>query len=108
MKHLKLHEIIATNKEPTKSILIELMQPYFKSLYAYYKAQNPRYEPILMVTSVTNATSYAKIVSSDEFTEAIQDFIGSKGIENENDEDKIAEYETINFCSKMLKQFIQT
>lgn len=102
---MKLAEIIENNKIATRSIEIQALQPYFKSLYAYYS--NYFYgEPVLMVTDVFNACQYAKIVDSSEFNEAVCEYIKSECIENESNEDKICQYETINFNSKMLKDFI--
>lgn len=105
MTHLNLSEIITTNKVETSSILIELMQPYFKSLYTYYKSAFCD-EPVLMVTSITNTTSYARIVPANEFKECIEAYIGTECIENENSEDLLNEYETIAYNSKLLKDFI--
>lgn len=95
---MKLHEIVEVNKIKTKSILIEKMLPYKKLLLTYYKSVFIS-EPILMVTSVTNAASYGKIVPSNCFSECVQDYIESEDIENENNDEKIAEYELICFHS---------
>lgn len=106
MKNLKLHEIIELLEAPGNSVLIELMQPYFKSLRTYYRENSTRFKPelILMVTSITNATSYARIESVDEFTEALEEYINTMDLETE--EERENERETINFNSRMLNEFI--
>lgn len=102
---MKLAEIITLNMDGKKAILFEKVQPYLKSLNVYYSGYF-RGEPLLMVTSITNATQYVKIVDSYDFNEAICEYIGCEDIENENNEDKINERETIQFNSRMLKDLI--
>lgn len=100
MKNLKLHEIIELNDKPNNSILIESLIPYKNSLYTYYKDYFCG-EPVLMVTSVCNAVQYGKIVSSQDFTDSIIDWIDDPDCMNE-DNDNFCEFETINFNSIML------
>jgi hypothetical protein len=101
MKTLKLHEIIETNDKPENSLLIESLIPYKKSLYIYYK-DNLCSDPVLMVTSVCNAVQYGKIVSSNDFTEEVINWIDDPDCMSEDNEN-FAEYETICFNSIMLE-----
>jgi hypothetical protein len=93
---MKLHEIIEMNENPVTSLLIEKLIPYKNSLLIYYKEYFTS-EPMLMVTDVMNAVQYAKIVPSNEFTEALEEYI-------ENNEEDTKEYsrEIIPFQSMML------
>jgi len=97
MTTLKLHEIIESNEVETSSILIELLVPYKKSLLTYYSRLFPS-EPILMVTSISNACQYSKIVPDGEFTEALINYIGDYNCMDEENEN-FCEYETICFNS---------
>jgi len=101
MQQYKLHEIIAINSKGTDSILIELLHPYKRSLLTYY-TDLFCCEPILMVTSIFNAAQYGIIVSSNEFSEALEYYI-ENDLENEDYEMKESERETISFNSIMLK-----
>jgi hypothetical protein len=104
---MKLHEIIETNKDPQKSILWESIQPYINSLNTYY-SEEFNAEPILMVTDVMNAAQYVKIVSCEEFKEAIAEYIGCSVEEmQEQENEHFAQYETINFQSTFLSDFIE-
>jgi hypothetical protein len=102
MKNLNLSQIIEINSEANKSILFESLHPYLKSLYTYYKDLFCC-EPVLMVTDVFNAAQYAKIVPSNEFMEAINEYLEDSYL---NEEEKENETENINFNSKLLKDFI--
>ncbi len=111
METLNLNKIISLNENDTTSILYESMQPYLKSLYVYYKNYF-NCEPVCMVTSVSNAAQYVKIVASNDFYYAICAFLEVDYIiEDETEEgfnfDNFAEYETINFNSKMLIDLIK-
>jgi hypothetical protein len=98
--------IIEANKKKQTSLLYETVQPYLKSLYVYYKnAFNC--EPIFMVTDVFNAAQYVKIVASEQFNESVCDYIGCEEHEIQNNDDFLAQFETINFQSKMLKNLIK-
>lgn len=100
---MKLHEIIKLNEDHETSLLVESLIPYKKSLLTYYKDYFCC-EPILMVTSVSNAVQYAKIVPSNEFKDAIYAYIGVDYVNEENeDSEEFAEFETINFNSILLK-----
>jgi len=102
MKTLKLYEIITLNEISENEILIELMLPYKNSLLTYYKNYFCN-EPILMITSVFNAAQYGKIVSSDNFTEELINFIGDPDCVDKDNEN-FGEYETICFNSIMLSE----
>jgi hypothetical protein len=106
MKAMNLSEIIAQNEKADESILYELIHPYLKSLYVYYKDLFCS-EPILMITDVTNAAQYGRIVSSNEFSEAICDYIGIDLEPEDQESDDFAMYESICFNSKFLKDIIK-
>jgi hypothetical protein len=74
---MKLHEIISINEDYKKSILIELMVPYKESLLTYYN-NFFNCPPCLIIISITNATSYGKIVPIEEFNEAILEYISDE------------------------------
>lgn len=100
---MKLHEIIEINEDHEKSILIELLLPYKKMLNIYFE-RDFRSEPMLMVTSISNACQYGKIVPAGEFTDAVYAYMGvGFVVEDEDeegfDEDKFAQYESICFSS---------
>ena len=95
-------EILAFNEEATKSVLFELVHPYLKTLYIYYKDLF-NCEPILMVTSVSNACQYVKIVSSEDFQEAACAYIGCEEYELQINDEYLSQFETINFNSRLLK-----
>lgn len=98
---MKLHEIISTNEGGDKSILTELLYPYRKSLYTYFKSYY-NCEPVLMVTDVFNAAQYALIVPSNELHEAMDTYLeGSELSEEEKEEQR----ELISFQSILLKDF---
>jgi hypothetical protein len=104
---MKLHEIIEINEDHEKSVLIEKMIPYKKMLYTYFQRQFSS-EPILMVTEASNAAQYAKIVPIAEFAEAVCAYMGVGYViedseEEDFDEDLFAQYETICFNSRILK-----
>jgi hypothetical protein len=103
--------IIEANNKQDQSILFESLHPYLKSLYIYYKDLFGC-EPVLMVTDVFNACQYAKIVPANDFNEAINAYLNVSYIEVEQDNknfdsDLFAQYETINFNSKMLIDLIK-
>jgi hypothetical protein len=101
---MKLYEILALNEVPTKSLLFDEMQPYLKSLYVYYKDMFCC-EPVLMVTDLFNAAQYVKIVPSNDFNEAICEYLEDYACNNEENEN-YAYFETINFNSRLLKDII--
>jgi hypothetical protein len=92
---MKLHEIIAAN-DNGKELLIELLYTYKKSLLTYY-TDYFCCEPVLFVTMVCNAVQYAKIISSNEFSEVLEDYCADM----EADEIE-GEMETINYNSIFL------
>ena len=94
---MRLHEIIRNNEDDDKAILTELMAPYWKSLYTYYKEQCNE-EPLLLVFSVTNNSAYAKIVPTSEAYDAI----GAYYFDNPEDMDD----ELIFAQSTLLKDLI--
>jgi|LakMenE18May11ns_1017448.scaffolds.fasta_scaffold9499752_2 hypothetical protein len=84
------------------SILYELIHPYKKALYTYYKNYF-NCEPVLMVVSVSNTAQYIKIVPANEFLDAIEIYLSDSEL---TEEEREHETETINFYSKLLKEFI--
>lgn len=99
---MKLHEIINSNEKPDVSILYETLHPYLNSLYKYY-LDYFCCEPILMVTDVFNAAQYCKIVSSNDYSEELNEYLDTCHLDNET---RQCSEETINFNSKYLKEFI--
>jgi hypothetical protein len=95
---MMLHEIIEANETASNSILIECLIPYKKLLLAYYRELYYKSEPILMVTSVSNAAQYGRIVAAHEFTESICEYLKDWQC-TEEDSEGFSEYETINFNS---------
>jgi hypothetical protein len=71
---MKLHKIIEINSDPRSSILIEKMVPYKRSLLTYYSSLFNS-EPVLMVTSISNAAQYAKIVPIEHFLQCILEYM---------------------------------
>lgn len=98
---MKLYEIIKTNESGHNSILTELLHPYKKSLYTYYKDLF-QCEPVLMVTNVFNACQYALIVPSNEFIDAIYTYLENSDL---TEEEKTEQIELINFQSILLINF---
>jgi len=92
---MRLHEIIEINETPGSSIEIQEIKRYKKSLLTYYHHRND--ELILMVTNIYNACQYGKIVSANEFTDAIEEHINADI--DMTEEDKDHERELINFNS---------
>lgn len=98
---MKLHEIIAANDSgENKSILIELMLPYKRSLLTYYKSQFNS-DPVLMVTAVFNAAQYGIIVPSSDIHQCLSEYLDAEGLKGE---DREAEWETILFNSIELSK----
>lgn len=98
---MKLHEIITAMENPTDSVLIEKMVPYKKSLLAYFSSKFSS-EPVLMVTSVTNACQYGRIEPANEMNEAICAYLDDYDCQNE-DSENFGTYETICAYSIALK-----
>ena len=98
---MKLHEIISANENKTTSILIEEILKYKRSLNTFFCALFCC-EPILMVTMVSNAVQYAKIVPSDCFLEIVEDYVDTMNLESS--EDIANEIELINFQSIFLSK----
>jgi hypothetical protein len=92
---MKTIDLIKENEVECLSVLFEVMQPKLKSLYIYYKSLYFS-EPILLGTSVTNATCYVKIVSENDYDYYLNEW--SEGEESEK--------EIMNFNSRMLKDMI--
>lgn len=99
---VNLASIIAAFENGLDAIRTDLLSQYKKSLYTYYKDLF-RCEPVLMVTSVFNACSYAIIVPSNELGEAIETYLSADVTMTE--EDREHERELISFQSIMLKDF---
>lgn len=98
---LKLHEIISLNDKPDTAINTEEIARYKKSLLVYFRAYYSS-EPILMITSVTNRWSFAKIVPSDELLDALEEYLNEDSTMIGEDRE-IAE-ETILFNSLLLSE----
>lgn len=68
-----LHEIISVYKSGKKSVLIENLIPYKKSLLTYYAARYTS-DPLLLIVSVSNAAQYGLICPMDDAIEAINTY----------------------------------
>lgn len=99
---MKLHKIIELNEDPKTAILIEKMLPYRKLLLRYYRNVF-RCEPVLMVTSVSNAAQYGKIVPAGEFYDALWKWVDWE----QSEEDIQFDMEVIAANSRMLSDLIQ-
>jgi hypothetical protein len=106
MKAMNLSDIIAQNKKVDESIEYGQIQPYLNSLYVYYKDLFCS-EPVLMVTDVTNAAQYCRIIPCEEFTKAICDYLGLDREPEDTESDDFAMYESIMFNSTFLKDIIK-
>jgi hypothetical protein len=110
IKIKNLSDIIQANECPTTAIDTSILFAYKKALYVYYKDLFCC-EPVILVTTVFNAVSYAKIVPYAEYYEAICEFLAVPYIvedktEEGYNEDIFSQYESINFNSKLLKDFL--
>lgn len=102
---MKMHEIVDLMLNPnysTASISYEAISKYKKSLYIYFKDYFDC-EPALMVTSVTNNSTYMRIVPSYEFDEEVRWYVESSDIDAKDWNNEI---ELINFNSKMMDEII--
>ncbi len=99
-----LHEIISENENHASAIEYGQLHPYLKSLYTYYKRQFCC-EPVLMVTAVFNAAQYAKIVPSNDFSDAIEAYMN--GWDGFTEDEINSEIEVISFNSRLLKDLIK-
>lgn len=106
MKKFKLHELVNIfENEHETAVLWELISPYKKQLYVYF-SRFYRSEPMLMVTSVTNNSSYCRVVPESDFFDAVCAYIGDyMNLEDEKSE-SYAEYETICAYSMPLKNML--
>lgn len=80
-----LHEIITTNATGTQAIRTDLLLPYKKSLLTYFR----RYynsEPLLIVTDVFNIGGYGIIAPESEASEAVQVYLDSAEIDDDDRE----------------------
>lgn len=102
MTRLEFYQI---NNVPKNAIEYGFFHPIRKSLYIFYKDLFGC-EPVLMVTDVFNAAQYVKIVPSNEFNEAVCAYIGCEVYEIQNNDEYLAQFETINFNSKLLKDIL--
>ena len=102
MTRLEFYQI---NQESRNSIEYSNLYPIMKSMYIFYKDLF-NCEPVLMVTDVMNAAQYIKIVPSNEFNEAVCEYIGCEVYEIQNNDEYLAQFETINFNSKLLKDIL--
>ena len=97
----KLHELIGLI-DSDNELSYDMIAPYKKSLYTYYKAYFCC-EPVLMITATFNAGAICKIVSSNEYSEALIDYLDANQLTGE---ERDSEEETINFNSMMLADVI--
>lgn len=97
---MKLHEIIELNEIPDTSISIEVLFQYKRSLLTYYRDAFCC-EPILMVTDVFNAAQYGKIVPSNDYHEAQNEYLETMDL---SEEETQQEAEVIDFNSIFLEQ----
>lgn len=100
---MKLHEIIKA-VENDEELMYEHVAPYKKTLYHYFKDQFCC-EPVVMITFVCNAMQGAKIVSSNEFIDAICNYLEDYSCTDENSEN-FGEYETICANSFMMSDLL--
>lgn len=106
MKKFKLHELVNIFEcEHETAVLWELVEPYKKQLYVYFSHFYCS-EPVLMVTSVTNNSSYCRIVPESDFFEAVCAYIGDCVNLEDEESESYAEYETICAYSKALKNLL--
>ena len=106
MKEFKLHELINIfENEHETAVLWDLVSPYKKQLYVYFSRFYCS-EPILIVTSVTNNSSYCRVVPESDFFEAVCAYIGNCiDLENE-DSESYMQYESICAYSTALKSML--
>ena len=106
MKKFKLHELVNIFKnEHETAVLWELVEPYKKQLYVYFSRFYCS-EPIVMITSVTNNSSYCRIVPESDFSEAICAYIGECPDLEDVESESYAEYESICAYSQELKNML--
>lgn len=98
---MKLKEIIELNEKADTAIITEELMKYKKALLVYY-SNLFNCEPVLMVTDVFNACSYAKIVPGNELTEAIDEYVDGMLLDGE---DSVNAKETILYQSRLLRDF---
>lgn len=94
---VEINDLLVSNMEAGGAILYDVIHPYKKSLRTYYEDYFGC-EPVLMVTSVSNAAVYGVIVPINELQEYLNDYLGAL-----DPDDREAEEETILFNSKLLK-----
>lgn len=98
---MQLHEIISISEKGTSSILLELLHPYKRSLYTYFKDYYCS-EPVLIITDVMNAAQYGFIAPANEMHEAISTYLQDSDL---TEQEKEEQTELICFQSIMLKDF---
>lgn len=102
MKQFKLHELVNIfENEHEEAVLWELVSPYKKQLYVYF-SRFYRGDPVLMVTSVTNNSTYCRIVPEGDFFDAVCAYMG----DDDEESDSFAQYESICFYSRALKTML--
>ena len=106
MKQFKLHELVDIfENEHETAVLWELVSPYKKQLYVYF-SRFYRSEPILMVTSVTNNSSYCRVVPEQDFFDAVCAYMGECPDLEDEESESYGEYETICAYSRALKNML--
>lgn len=96
---MRLHEIIKINDTGVRSILIEKLLPYKKSLLTYYAARYTS-DPYLLIVSVSNAAQYGLICPMEDAHEAIYTYFDGAI----NDSEMESEIEVILFNSIPLSK----
>lgn len=106
MKQFKLNELVEIfENEHGDAVLWDLVKPYRKQLYVYFSRFYGG-EPILMVTSVTNNSSYCRVVPESDFFDAICAYIGDCVDIEDKESESYGEYEAICAYSAPLKNML--
>jgi len=94
---IKLHSIVDAFEKNDVVCDIETISRYKKSLLVLYGA-----DAVLIVTDVFNAVQYGKVCASDQFSDAVIDYVDSLNLESE--QEKNDAIELINFQSLPLSK----
>lgn len=96
---MKLYELVEALENQEK-ISFEVVAPYKKSIYTYFK-QLFGEEPIALIVDVTNTGACVIVSPPDKVIETIDDYLAQDEILTEEDKKEIKE--TILFQSRPLK-----
>lgn len=75
---MKLHEITSAFRTG-KQVRLDLLAPYAKLLYVYYKRQF-KHEPMLMINTIDHSAAYCRIVNFHRYLELLYDLPAQKGL----------------------------